>query len=57
LFGIEFEKQGPPFGGSAEEYKELFEPYFRLDRMEPCYNSIAPRNGSELFIKLERKNG
>ncbi len=57
LFGIEFEKQGPPFGGSTEEYKEVFEPYFRLDRMEPCYNSIAPRNGTELFIKLERKNG
>lgn len=57
LFGVEFEKSGPPFGGTKEEYRPLFTPYFEIEKMEPCYNSIGPRMGTELFIKLERKNG
>jgi len=56
LFGKHFESQGPPFGGLSEEYRPLFEPYFNIKTMELCYNSIPPRKGSEIFIRLEKKN-
>lgn len=52
LFDRTFEKQGPPFGGFADEYKLLFEPYFEISKMERCYNSIAPRRDKELFIEM-----
>ncbi|MBX2931412.1 MAG: methyltransferase [Chitinophagaceae bacterium] len=55
LFGITFEKEGPPFGGDIITYQQLFEPYFSIKTMEPCYNSIAPRAGAEIFIHLIRK--
>lgn len=55
LFGVEFEKFGPPFGGNIDEYKKLFEPYFTIKTMDVCYNSIAPRANSELFINLLKK--
>jgi methyl halide transferase len=54
LFNRAFEG-GPPFGGHEEEYRTLFEKYFTIDVMEPCYNSIAPRAGAELFISLSKK--
>ncbi len=38
-----------PFGGSKEEYVKYLNPYFIIKKMEPCYNSIAPRAGQELF--------
>ncbi len=38
-----------PFGGSREEYLTYFEPYFEVKIFEPCYNSITPRAGNELF--------
>ena len=50
LFDFIFEKDGPPFGGSKEEYKSLFQPFFRVEKLEPCHNSISPRSGKELFI-------
>lgn len=55
LFNTEFEKPGPPFGGSAEEYRPYFEPYFHFHTFAEAYNSILPRAGRELFIILERK--
>lgn len=55
LFNREFNYEEPPFGGSAEEYKIYFVPYFELKTFEPCYNSIGPREGKELFINLVRK--
>jgi hypothetical protein len=55
LFNSEFEKPGPPFGGTAEEYKSYFEPYFHFRTFETATNSVKPRAGSELFIILERK--
>lgn len=51
LFNREFEG-GPPFGGNQKEYTQLFSRYFREILIEPCYNSIKPRMGSEVFIKL-----
>lgn len=50
LFDCDFEKAGPPFGGSREEYVALFGGHFHFSTFEPCRNSAAPRAGSELFI-------
>jgi SAM-dependent methyltransferase len=55
LFDTIFKKQGPPFGGSASEYRAVFEPYFTIKTMAPCINSIDPRAGTELFINLIKK--
>lgn len=54
LFNRSFES-GPPFGGNEAEYRSLFEPLFTIEIMEPCNNSIKPRAGAELFIKLTAK--
>lgn len=55
LFGVYFGHDGPPFGGQFEEYHKLFEKEFEILKLEPCYNSIPPRMGTELFLSL-RKN-
>ena len=55
LVGVIFNKVfevSPPFGGTEEEYIELFSGDFDIETMEPCYNSIDRRKGTELFIKL-----
>jgi SAM-dependent methyltransferase len=49
LFNREFEG-GPPFGGNKEEYLNCFSSHFQSLIMEPCYNSIPPRKGAELFF-------
>ncbi|OEK05645.1 SAM-dependent methyltransferase [Roseivirga misakiensis] len=51
LFNFPLTENGPPFGGSKEEYLSLFESKFKIDTMETAYNSIKPRMGNELFIK------
>ncbi|PAC27580.1 methyltransferase domain-containing protein [Flectobacillus sp. BAB-3569] len=56
LFASEFDKAGPPFGGTTEEYLQLFNPYFKSEILEPCHNSIRPRQGNELFIKWVKKD-
>lgn len=53
LFNREFENN-PPFGGSEEEYRKLFEPYFSIEIMEACYNSIEKRAGAELFVIFKK---
>jgi SAM-dependent methyltransferase len=53
LFDRDFEG-GPPFGGHKEEYAALFRQKFILKKIEPCYNSIKPRAGSELFFIAEK---
>lgn len=55
LFDTHFESDGPPFGGNAEEYEQLFSPLFRIKVLEPAYNSIPPRAGMELFFIFEKK--
>ncbi|HNP19652.1 MAG TPA: methyltransferase domain-containing protein [Fulvivirga sp.] len=55
LFDTTFDHDGPPFGGNEKTYKKLFEPLFNFDVFERCYNSIVPRFGRELFIKLSKK--
>lgn len=44
----------PPYGGNAVEYRELFTPVFRKLGLEPCYNSIKPRAGRELWLNAQR---
>ncbi len=55
LFDTVFEQPGPPFGGSREEYRKYFEPYFDFIHFDTAYNSLAPRQGKELFILLQKK--
>jgi len=55
LFDTHFEKQGPPFGGSASEYHSLFQKSFELKIFEPCNNSFPKRAGSELFVVMVKK--
>ena len=54
LFNRDFEG-GPPFGGHEAEYRALFSPFFDIVKMEPCYNSVTPRQGTELFVILKKK--
>jgi methyl halide transferase len=59
LAGLLFSDQGkiiePPFGGTKEEYIKIFEPYFTFKYLNPCYNSIKPRAGRELFVVMIKK--
>lgn len=55
FFDFELKPDGPPFGGSKEEYLIYFSPYFNIDILERCYNSIKPRQGNELFFKFIKK--
>lgn len=52
FFDFPLTEQGPPFGGSSEEYEDLFSEFFKIHKMERCYNSIKPRMGKELFLEL-----
>lgn len=55
MFNRNFEKDGPPFGGSISEYELIFKERFDILKMEECYNSIPSRKGSEIFINLKKK--
>lgn len=55
LFDFPLTADGPPFGGSESEYRERFGRCFEIDRLERATQSIAPRAGRELFIRLVRK--
>jgi SAM-dependent methyltransferase len=55
LFASEFEDEGPPFGGTKQEYIKYFEPYFKITQMDLAKNSIEKRMGNELWIELVRK--
>lgn len=56
LFSFPLTEQGPPFGGSTEEYLGYFSPIFNVKVLEPCYNSIKPRSGNELFLIAVKKS-
>ena len=53
LFNIQF-PNNPPFGGSKEEYLGLFSDTFKINLLEPCYNSVKPRQGNELFFNFSK---
>ena len=53
LFDGPMRENEPPYGGNALEYLGYFQPHFEQIYMKPCYNSIPPRAGRELFIILQ----
>lgn len=55
LFNCEFDA-GPPFGGSKDEYEQLFSPKFKIEKLETAVNSIEPRQGNELFAIFKKEN-
>ncbi|MDT0691542.1 SAM-dependent methyltransferase [Salegentibacter sp. F188] len=55
FFNFNLTEDGPPFGGSKEEYLQYFSPYFEVEVLEKCYNSIPPRQGNELFFIFRKK--
>ena len=58
LVGLFFDKEfavSPPFGGSKKEYEMLFSEKFQITSLQSCYNSIAPRAGTELFAIMGKK--
>lgn len=55
LFNTQFEKQGPPFGGSSSEYLNLFKTKFNVKKLEPCINSHPKRMGNEVFFIVQKK--
>ena len=55
LFNQNFPFQGPPFGGTVEEYRSYFEPFFEILSLNECKNSIKPRMGTELWISFKKR--
>ena len=55
LFQFPLTTEGPPFGGSIEEYTAIFGNDFTINTMETASNSIKARAGKELFIIFEKK--
>jgi thiopurine S-methyltransferase len=55
FFDCDFNTEGPPFGGTAGEYREYFNSLFEFRVFERCYNSIKPRAGREMFVILIKR--
>ena len=55
LFNFPLTKEGPPFGGSQEEYINLFSNTFSIKTLDNAYNSIKPRVNKEFFFTFEKK--
>jgi SAM-dependent methyltransferase len=56
LFNAPLNEDHPPYGGDIKEYKTYFNSYFEIEIMEEAYNSIEPRAGRELFVKMKSKS-
>jgi SAM-dependent methyltransferase len=56
LFGHHFDFHEPPFGGTENEYKDLFGQLFQINIMNTAHNSIKPRAGRELFFILQKNS-
>lgn len=52
LFNMPLYTDHPPFGGHEKLYRELLGNTFQIEILEEAYNSIAPRAGNEIFIKM-----
>ncbi len=55
LFNKEFEKDGPPFGGTLEEYRTLWSPFFIENIAQNCTISHPKRLGNEILFELVKK--
>lgn len=56
LFGINFQKNGPPFGGDIVQYQKLFESKYEIEKLQICKNSIPERAGNEIWMELTKKS-
>ena len=50
LFNTQFDGGGPPFGGSIDEYIDLFQGVFKEIVIDEEPASIEPRKGREVFV-------
>ena len=50
LFNTRFDGEGPPFGGSIDEYIDLFKGVFKELIIDENPISIEPRKGREVFV-------
>ena len=55
LFNRTFTKEGPPFGGSKDEYESLFSCFFSVYEILMSHLSIEPRMGFELFFSAQKR--
>jgi len=55
MFKVPLNSDHPPFGGNKIEYLNYFKPYFSIELMDDCYNSVESRSEKELFVKLVKK--
>ena len=55
MFNKDFGNPFPPFGGNIEEYKSLLSEKFEIKTLENCFNSIKPRQSTEVFINFTKK--
>jgi len=55
FFDFPLTGEGPPFGGSKEEYTNLFFNDFIIKVLETAYNSINERATKELFAIFEKR--
>ena len=56
LFGINFQNDGPPFGGDIMEYQNLFEQKYEINKLQLCQTSIPERMGNEIWMELTKKS-
>ncbi|UZO80887.1 TPMT family class I SAM-dependent methyltransferase [Aquimarina sp. ERC-38] len=56
FFNRIFEKDGPPFGATLDQYQNFFRSKFNIRTLAPCYNSIPERQGNELFFIFQKEN-
>ena len=55
FFDFPLTDEGPPFGGSKEEYLNYFSNDFNIKVLEPAHNSINERATKELFAIFEKR--
>jgi hypothetical protein len=55
LFDFPLTEEGPPYGGSKDEYLSLFSEKFTIKTIERAHNSIKPRQNKELFFIFGKK--
>ena len=56
LFNREFDSNGPPFGATDIEYKELFNGKFKFEKFENSLFSSLPRKEYEFWIEFIKNN-
>lgn len=52
LFFLHGKPGGPPFNTTAEEIRDLFSPFFTIEKLEPPTRSAKQRQGQELFALM-----